>query len=132
MTFVRASQSTCRFEVLWPGDVNQTAFNRAINFAASWSAGALDVLKTECIGFTLGRDLDESESTILDSHGFPAAQRAHLVGVGDSTTAWLKEVRSALGKGFESVVLFALDQYCLIGYSTPLGAGLRRSGKMGS
>jgi hypothetical protein len=132
MTFVRATQSTCRFEVLWPGDVNQTAFNRAINFPAGWSAGALDVLKTECFGFTLGRNLDSSESTILDSHGFPSAQRAHLVGVGDSTTAWLKEVRSALGKGFESVVLFALDQFCLIGYDAPLGAGLRRSGRMGS
>jgi hypothetical protein len=132
ISFVRASQPTCRFEVLWPGDVNSQAFNRAFNFPSSWSAGTLDVLKTECFGFTFGRDLDESEATILDAHGFPASQRSHLVGVGDSTTAWLKEVRSALGKGFESVVLFALDQYCLIGYDTPLGVGLRRSVRMGS
>jgi hypothetical protein len=131
MSFVSASQATTRFEVLWPGDVNAQAFNRAFNFPSSWSAGALDVLKTECFGFTFGRDLNESEGTILDAHGFPASQRAHLVGVGDSTSAWLKEVRSALGKGFESVVLFALDQYCLIGYETPLPVGLRRSVRMG-
>ena len=62
-----------------------------------------------------------------DSHGFPAAQRSHLVGIGDPTTAWLKEAQSAVGKGFESVVLFALDQFCLIGYELPLPAGLRRS-----
>jgi hypothetical protein len=132
MTFVRASQATCRFEVLWPGDVNQTAFNRTFNFPAAWSAATLNVLKTECFGFTFGRNLDLSMATILDAHGFPAAQRAHLVGVGDSTAAWLKEVRNALGHGFESVVLFALDQFCLIGYDAPLGNGMRRSVRMGS
>ena len=47
---------------------------------------------------------------------FPAAQRSHLVGVGDPTTAWVKEAQFAQGRGFESVVLFALDQMCLIGY----------------
>jgi len=132
ISFVRGTYPTCRFEVLWPGDVNAEAFNRAFNFPSTWTASSLDVLKTECFGFTLGRNLDSSEGTILDAHGFPAAQRAHLVGVGDSTTAWLKEVRSALGKGFESVVLFALDQYSLIGYEAPLGVGLRRSVRMGS
>ncbi|HEY4363159.1 MAG TPA: hypothetical protein VGN17_19475 [Bryobacteraceae bacterium] len=132
ISFVRSTYSTCRFEVLWPGDVNAQPFNRAFNFPGAWAPSSLDVLKTECFGFTLGRNLDSSEETILDAHGFSAAQRAHLVGVGDSTTAWLKEVRSALGKGFESVVLFALDQYSLIGYETPLRAGLRRSVRMGS
>jgi hypothetical protein len=68
----------------------------------------------------------------FDSSSFPASQRAHLVDVGDSTTAWLKEVRMAQGKGLESVVLFALDQYCLIGYPTPLPLSLRRSIRMGS
>ena len=42
---------------------------------------------------------------------------------GDSTTAWLKEVRAAEGKRFESVVLFAIDQFCLIGYDVPLPGG---------
>ena len=36
----------------------------------------------------------------------------------------LKEARLAEGEGFESVVLFALDQLCLIGYSLPLSRRL--------
>jgi hypothetical protein len=63
--------------------------------------------------------------------GFTPAQRSHLVGVSDSSTAWLKEVRLAEGLGFESVVLFALDQMCLIGYPLPLSRGIRRSTQMG-
>ena len=130
---VLASQPQCRFEVLYPGDVNQTPFNQAINFPAqSWTPATLAVLKTECFGFTLGRNLDGSERVMTASHGFPAAQRAHLVGIGDSTTAWRKEARSAFGKGFESVVLFALDQFCLIGYALPLPNSLRRSLRMAS
>ena len=54
MTYVRASQPSCRFEVLYPTDVNQTAFNQAINYAPAWSPAALAVLKTESIGFTSG------------------------------------------------------------------------------
>ena len=54
------------------------------------------------------------------------------MGIGDSATAWLKEAQLAQGKGFESVVLFALDQFCLIGYQVPLPEGLRRSLRMGS
>ena len=38
-------------------DVNQTAFNQAINFpTAAWTPAILNVLKTEGFGFTLGRD----------------------------------------------------------------------------
>jgi hypothetical protein len=44
----------------------------------------------------------------------------------------LKEVRMSEGKGLESVVLFALDQYCLIGYAAPLPESLRRSIRMGN
>jgi hypothetical protein len=130
--YVQGSQPTCRFEVLWPVDVNQTAFNQAINFpAAAWTPAILNVLKTEGFGFTLGRTLDGAETAIGDSQGFPAAQRSHLVGIGDPTTPWLKEAQSAVGQGFESVVLFALDQFCLIGYGLPLPEGLRRSVRMG-
>jgi hypothetical protein len=63
--------------------------------------------------------------------GFAAGQRSHLLGVGDSTTAWLKEARRAEGKRFESVVLFAIDQFTLIGYEVPLPHGLRRSFRIG-
>ncbi len=135
MSFVRATYPAARFEVLYPNDVNQTALNRVINYpSASWTPSALTCLKTESFGFTLGRNLNLAEQTIDfgASLGFLAAQRSHLVGVGDSTTAWEKESRVASGKGFESVVLFALDQFCLIGYGLPLPAGLRRSLRMGS
>jgi hypothetical protein len=129
MSFVRASQASCRFEVLYPTDVNQTAFNRAINYPASWTPAGLTVLKTESFGFTFARDLTKSLETI--DFGIPlgltAAQRSHLVGIGDATTPWMKEVRMAAGMGFESVVLFALDQFCLIGYPAPLPGSLRRS-----
>lgn len=134
MTFVRASQPACRFEVLYPTDVNQTSFNQAINYpVAAWTPTALNNLKTESFEFTFGRDLNKSERTINfgQTLGFPATQRSHLVGVGDSSTAWLKEARTATGKRFESVVLFALDQFCLIGYGVPLTPGLRRSLRMG-
>ncbi len=44
MAFVRATQSACRFEVLYPTDTNQTAFNQAINFPVSaWTPAALTV-----------------------------------------------------------------------------------------
>jgi hypothetical protein len=135
MTYVRTAQPSCRFEVLYPTDVNATAFNAAFNFPPSaWTAVALTILKTECFGYTLGRDLNQSQASIDfgASLGFPASQRSHLVGVGDSTTAWLKEVHMAEGKGLESVVLFALDQYCLIGYATPLPQSFRRSIRMGN
>jgi hypothetical protein len=135
MTYVRTTQPTCRFEVLYPTDVNATAFNSAFNFPPSaWTPAALTILKTECFGYTLGRDLDQAEASIDfgAAVGFPASQRSHLVGVSDSTTAWLKEVQIAEGKRLESVVLFALDQYCLIGYATPLPESLRRSIRMGN
>jgi hypothetical protein len=54
------------------------------------------------------------------------------VGIGDSTTAWIKEAETAEGKRFESVVLFALDQFCLIGYGLPLPDMLRRSVELGN
>jgi hypothetical protein len=133
--YVRGTYATARFEVLYPLDVNQTGFNRAINYPPSrWTAAMLDCLKTEGFGFTLQRNLDKSEQTLALSGFpvFPATQRSHLVGIGDATTAWMKEARSAQGKGFESVVLFALDQMCLIGYGLPLPATFRRSVRMGS
>jgi len=135
MSYVRATYANARFEVLYPVDVNQTAFNRAINYPPSqWTASALDCLKTESFGFTLQRNLDKSEETLAMSGfpTFPATQRSHLVGIGDATTAWVQEARSARGRGFESVVLFALDQMCLIGYSLALPDPFRRCVRMGS
>jgi len=134
MSFVRVTQPACRFEVLYPTDVNQTAFNRAINYpAGAWTSSTLTCLKTEAFGFTFGRRLDQSLATLDFGSplGFTAAERSHLVGAGDSTAAWVKETRAAAGKRFESVVLFAIDQFCLIGYEVPLPGGLRRSFRTG-
>jgi hypothetical protein len=134
MGYVRASYPACRFEVLYPTDVNQTSFNRMVNYpVAAWTPSSLTCLKTESFGFTLGRNLDKCWETLEygTELGFEAAQRAHLVGIGDATTAWLKEALAAKGKRFESVVLFALDQFCLIGYDVPLNDGQRRSFRTG-
>jgi len=135
MAHVRLTYPACRFEVLYPTDVNQTPLNLVINYPVlSWTPAALEVLKTEAFGFTFGRNLTKSEETIAfgTSLGFVEAQRAHLVGIGDFATAWEKETRCAMGRRFESAVLFALDQFCLIGYRIPMAGGPRRSFRTGS
>jgi hypothetical protein len=132
MSWVRQSEPQCRFEVLYPTDVNQSELNRRINYPeAHWTPEALDCLKTESFGFTLNRDLDLAEQTVRFGDAFPAGKRAHLVGIGDPTAPWLQEARLAEGRGQESVTLFALDQFCLIGYKLPLERGRRRSRRMG-
>jgi hypothetical protein len=54
--------------------------------------------------------------------GFTQGNSAHLVGISDYTTPWAKEIALAEGQKLGSVVLFALDQCCLIGYGLPLVA----------
>ena len=50
------------------------------------------------------------------------------MGIGEYTTPWAREQSDlADGQGLDSVVLFALDQFCLIGYHLPLGRGMRRA-----
>ena len=131
---VRATYPACRFEVLYPTDVNQTIFNQAINYPiADWTPAKLDNLKTEAFGFTFGKNLDKSIEAIHfgSSLGFPAAQRSHLIGIADAYAAWRKEAEVAQGSRLESVVLFALDQFCLIGYSVPVVKTLRRVIRVG-
>jgi hypothetical protein len=130
MAYVRGTYGTARFEVLFPFDVNSGAFNRAFNYpSAHWTSAALTCLKTEGLSLTFTRNLEASEQGIDlgEALGFDATQRAHLVGLGDATAPWLKEMRIADGKGFESVVGFALDQFCLIGYEVPFPQSARRS-----
>jgi len=132
--FVRASYPSCRFEVLYPPDVNDFPLTQVINYPISdWTPANLNCLKTESFTYTGERNLDLSLVAMnsVNSLGFTPAQRSHLVGVSDATTAWLKEARLAEGLGFESVVLFALDQMCLVGYSLPLSRGMRRSTQLG-
>lgn len=130
MDHVRAEHPEARFEVLYPFDVNDTAFNRAINFPdAAWTPATLTSLKTEGLRYTFGKNLRASERDLAmgEPLGFGPMQRSHLTGLGDYSAPWLKEARIALGKGFENVVLFALDQFCLIGYKLPLTRGGRRT-----
>jgi hypothetical protein len=130
ITHVKATYPSARFEVLYPFDVNDTAFNRAINYPdAWWTPAALNCLKTEALRYTFGRNLKASEHGMGmgEPLGFEAAKRAHLIGLGDATAAWLKEMRVTTGKGFESAVGFALDQFCLIGYELPFPPSSRRA-----
>jgi hypothetical protein len=119
---LKAKYPECRYEVLYPTDTNNTTLNRIINFPDNdWTAANLDCLKTESFTFTQSCNLDQSTYSIdvSASKGFPSFARSHLVGIGSAVTAWMKEVDLAQSQGLESVVLFALDQYCLIGYPPP-------------
>jgi len=123
MAFVRQTVPNTKFEVLYPPDVNNTPLNKLINYPAdSWTPANLACLKTENFTYTGDRNLDLALQSIQlpGQLGFPAAQRSHLVGISDYTTPWAKERDLALAAGVESVVLFALDQFCLIGYALPL------------
>ena len=123
-----------RFEVLYPTDTNNTPLNSLINFPSSdWTVENLTCLKTENFGFTGGYDLVNCTLSMNTSavKGFPNSQRAHLVGVGDAWSAWLKEVDIAQSQGLESLVLFALDQYCLVGYPPPPFVNSTNSSRQG-
>jgi hypothetical protein len=132
MSFVRLTHSNARFETLYPPDVNSAPLNQVINLPSQWTAANLECFKTENFTFTGSRDMNAARTSIgLPMQlGFPPSQASHLIGIGDYTTPWLREVRAARGEGVESVVLFALDQFCLIGYPAPLRRSLRRSAFM--
>jgi hypothetical protein len=135
MTHVREGHADCRFEVLYPPDTNDTALNRVINYPVDcWTPATLACLKTENFTFTGNRNLDQARASmgVPAARGFPPSQRSHLIGIGEYTTPWQKEWQLAIAQGVESVVLFALDQFCLIGYSTSLDRGVSRSLFMGT
>ena len=130
MEHVRASYPNCRFEVLYPPDVNDSALNTLVNFPIQeWTPAKLDSLKTESFTYTFERNLNKCQFSIEYGAGksFPASQRSFLVGIGDSTTTWIKEVEMAKARSLDSIVLFALDQFCLIGYGFPLFPGRKSS-----
>jgi hypothetical protein len=117
--FVRLSQPTTRFEVLYPCDTNNYPFTRVVNLPLSdWTSSTLDCLKTENFTFTGDFNLKLATGAINFPMqlGFPASKASHLVGISGPTTPWQREADAATGAGLESVVLFALDQYCLLGY----------------
>jgi hypothetical protein len=133
--FVRGSFPGAEFEVLYPPDVNCTPLNQLINLPLNdWTRANLACLKTENFTYTAERNLDLATQSIhLPTQlGFPVLQSSHLVGISDYTTPWQKETQIALGAKLESVVLFALDQFCLIGYSLPLPLSRRWARFMGA
>ena len=134
IAFVQAAFPQARFEVLYPTDVNDRRLNQVINYpVADWTPEKLACLKTESFTYTFDRNLNLSAGSIKygQAKGFPPSRRSHLVGIEDPGTAWRKEVRMAQAQAFDSVVLFALDQFCLMGYPLPLSKGLRRSVQLG-
>jgi hypothetical protein len=128
-SFVRATFPGAKFEVLYPPDVNNTRLNAVVNLPASWNPGTLDCLKTENFSYTGGRNLNLAKDSIglPMQMGFTRAKSSHLVGITGYTTPWRKEVTRSVGENLESVVLFALDQFCLMSCPVPLPAGARRS-----
>ncbi len=134
-SYVQAQYSNTRFEVLYPVDTNDTALNELINFPSQyWTPATLACLKTENFTFTGNRNLNQARQSIHFpvSRGFPVSQCAHLIGVSDPTTPWERERLLTLIAGVSPVVLFALDQFCLVGTALPLSQGPRRSQFMGS
>ena len=122
ISFVRQSYPAAKFEVLYAPDVNEPALNSAVNLPVGWSPAALECFKTENFTFTGSRNLNKARQAIqlAMDRGFPKSRSGHLIGVGEYTTPWMREAGVAKGAGLESVVLFALDQFCFIGYPVPL------------
>jgi hypothetical protein len=101
-----------------------------VNFPeADWTPANLEVLKTENFGHTAGRNLNKAlESILLPlEKGFARNRAAHLIGVFTPNEPWNWERRLARAQHIESVVLWAFDQFSMVGYALPLRDGLRRA-----
>jgi len=134
MAFVRQSYPNAQFEVLYPPDTNNAPLTSVINLPATWTPANLASFNTENFSYTLDRNLNQVQASLAlpAQRGFTPQSSAHLVGISNYTAPWAKECRLAQGQKFGSVVLFALDQCCLIGYGLPLSAGPKRSLFMGA
>ena len=129
MAYVRQTIPSAKFEVLYPPDVNNFPMTQVVNLpSAYWTPAALNCLKTENFTYTGDRNLDQASQSLSFPSvlNFSPSQTSHLVGIGDYTTPWSAEVGLALGQGVESVVLFALDQFCLIGYPPNFYTNIQR------
>jgi hypothetical protein len=134
MAFVRAEYPSAQFEVLYPMDVNEPALNRAVNYPQEhWTPAKIDCLKTENFGFTFARDLNKARGSVEFpmTVGYARDRAGHLVGIGDYTSPWRKELNLCRQNGLRVGVIWALDQLCLIGYRLPLGLLSRRSQYLG-
>ena len=133
MGFVRQTFSNAKFEVLYPPDVNDTPLNGAVNLPSNWNPATLDCLKTENFTYTGDRNLKLAKNSIVlpMQLGFPRTKSSHLVGITGYSTPWQKEARMSAAENLESIVLFALDQFCLMSCPVPLPPGARKAQYMG-
>lgn len=122
ISHVRTYYPTTKFEVLYPTDVNAGKFLQVANLPVQWNPAILDSFKTESFTYTFSRDLNAGKSSLLLplQLGFDDQRSHFLVGVMDYTTPWLRQVDQGRSKNLKTVVLWALDQFCLIGYELPL------------
>ena len=124
--FVLASYPATKFEVLYPHDVNDYALTRVVNYPdTDWTTTNLDGLKTENFIYTANRNLNKALESIQFplSKGFARSQSSHLIGVSGASQPWNWERRLAKSEDAESIVLWAFDQFSLIGYKLPLDEG---------
>jgi hypothetical protein len=129
-SFVTASHAGAKFEVLYPHDVNDFALTRVVNYPEDdWTPANLETLKTENFSHTVAANLNKAlESIRLPfSKGFTRSRSAHLIGVAGAPHPWEWERRLARAENIETVVLWAFDQFSMVGYRLPLGEGSRRS-----
>jgi hypothetical protein len=128
--YVQATLPQTQFEVLYPPDTNAYPFTLVANLPKDyWTPTTLACFKTENFTFTGDRNLNNAQDSVdlPASMDFPPSQSSHLVGIGDYTTPWAKEVGLAVANGDQSVVLFALDQFCLIGYPADFYDNIQRA-----
>ena len=129
-SFVLATYTQTKFEVLYPHDVNDHALTRVVNYPdGDWTSTNLDVLKTENFTYTGSRNMNKAVESIQfpQTKGFDVEESAHLVGVFNASEPWDWERRLSRAEGVEHVVLWAFDQFSMIGYPLPLSEGVRRS-----
>lgn len=128
--FVLATYPNARFEVLYPHDVNDFPLTRVVNYPDSdWTPGNYEILKTENFTYTGNRDMNKALESIQfpQTKGFSRDKSAHLIGVFNSSEPWNLERKLSRREAVESVVFWALDQFCFVGYRMPLSNGLRRA-----
>jgi hypothetical protein len=109
--------------------VNDFALTRVVNYPEDdWTPANLETLKTENFSHTVAANLNKAlESIRLPfSKGFTRSRSAHLIGVAGAPHPWEWERRLARAENIETVVLWAFDQFSMVGYRLPLGEGSRR------
>jgi hypothetical protein len=119
--FVSTTYSNCRYEVLYPPDTNDSPLMSVMNLPSTWVPTNLNCFKTENFTYTGDFNINAALASILlpKTLDFSVAESAHLIGIGNYQTPWNKERLLSLAN-VGTTVLFALDQFCLIGYPLPL------------